>query len=201
MSGAYLAGIWRTHRDVPVAAHVRAILDAVDPELPPRLSRGVLAELVDAYSRPALLVPPAVADGAREALTTLAARGYTLAVVSNTMRTPGTTLRELLARYRLLDCFTHATFSDEVGVRKPDPRIFELTLAAVAGGPATALHVGDDPVLDVEGARRAGMRVIQVASAPAPAGRPQPDALILGLGALPAAVSRLERGEGGGPSR
>ena len=135
-SGSYLGRIWSTRRDVPVQEHVAAILRAVDPALPDRLAPALLRELIEAYSRPILMVPPSVDDGARTALEALRERGYTLALISNTMRTPGVTLRKLLARYRLLDCFAHTTFSDEVGIRKPDPAIFVLTLRAGLRSPA-----------------------------------------------------------------
>lgn len=101
-SGSYLSRIWARHRDVAVEEHVRAILTAVDAELPARVSDAVLAALVEAYARPILLVPPAPDTGARAAFDTLAARGCTLALVSNTMRTPGAMLRRLLGRLDLL---------------------------------------------------------------------------------------------------
>ena len=190
-SGAYLGRLWRECRDVPVQRHVGAILAGTDPDLPRRVPRPVMAELVDAYVRPALLVPPAVDPGARGTLDALAGRGYVLAVVSNTMRTPGAIVRTLLDRYGLLGFFKHTTFSDEVGIRKPAPEIFAQTLRAVGGDPATAVHVGDDAVLDVTGARAAGMRVIQVRSTPA---RSTADAVIPGLGELVPAIERLAAG-------
>jgi len=148
---------------------------------------------VEAYARPALIVPPALDPGSPGALRALRERGLTLAVVSNTMRTPGATLRKLLAHYGILEHFAHTTFSDEVGVRKPASEIFGLTLRAVGGEPAGAVHVGDDPVLDVEGARAAGMRVIQLTNTP---GRPpagyEPDVVIPGMAALPDAIDELE---------
>jgi putative hydrolase of the HAD superfamily len=193
-SGGFLARVWSTHKDVPVEDHVKAILDAADPDLWDHVSPAVRAALRDAYALPALLVPPTVDPGALGALEALCARDYTLAVVSNTMRTPGSTLRKLLERFRLLSCFKHATFSDEVGVRKPDPRIFQLTLQAIGGDPAASIHVGDDSVLDVEGGRAAGMRVVQVTNAPLRAlGVKAPDAVIKSLAALPAAIEGLDR--------
>ena len=55
-------------------------------------------------------------------------------------------------------CFEVTVFSNEFGWAKPDPRIFEHTLAALGQPPAAeALHVGDIEELDVEGARRAGV--------------------------------------------
>ena len=193
-SGEYLARHWSLRRDVPADAHVTAILDAVDGDLARRLGPDVKAALLDAYARPALLVPPTVDHGAVAALETLCARGYTLALVSNTMRTPGATLRTLLERFRLLRCFAHTTFSDEVGIRKPDPEIFHLTLRAVGGEPAHAVHVGDDSILDVQGARAAGMRVVQVTDASRRAlGVQAPDAVVRQLDALPDAISQLDQ--------
>jgi putative hydrolase of the HAD superfamily len=192
-SATYLSRVWSDHRDVPVERHVLSILAAADPDLPRRVSAATMTELVDAYSRPALLVPPAVDPGALGALETLVARGYALGVVSNTMRTPGVTLRQLLERYGILGFFRHTTFSDEVGIRKPAPEIFTLALRALGAEVGAAVHVGDDAILDVEGARAAGMRVIQVRSTPGrpPAGQ-RPDAVITSLKDLPAAVERLD---------
>lgn len=193
-SGSFLGRVWSAHRDVSVEEHVKAILDAVDPDLHDHLDTRARAALLDAYVRPALMVPPTVDSGARDALETLAARGYALAVVSNTMRTPGATLRKLLERYGLLGCFKHTTFSDEVGVRKPSPAIFLLTLRAMDSEPAQAVHVGDDTILDVEGARTAGMRVVQVTSASMRAlGVQAPDAVIKSLAGLPDAIAALDR--------
>ena len=127
------------------------------------------------------------------ALERLKSQGRVLAVLSNTMRTPGATLRKLLERQGLLACFSHATFSDEVGVRKPDAQIFALTLRALGVEPAAAVHVGDDAILDVLGARMAGLRTIQVTSASLKAlGAQRPDAAIPTLSGLPDAIAQLE---------
>lgn len=194
-SGNYLARIWSARRDVPVDNHVTAILEAVDPELPAKLDAGTQASLLDAYATPALLVPPAVDDGALAALETLSRRGYRLAVVSNTMRTPGATLRKLLDKHGLLSCFEHVTFSDEIGIRKPDPEIFARALRALDTTADAAVHVGDDEMLDVLGARAAGMRVIQVTSTPlGKMGVRRPDAAIRHFDELVDAVARLDGG-------
>jgi putative hydrolase of the HAD superfamily len=189
-SGTYLNRIWATHRDVPVDDHIRAILTAIDPGLPKRVPPSLMTALIEAYSRPILVVPPAVDDTALAALESLSG-GYTLALISNVMRTPGAALRRLLERFRLLGYFQHTTFSDEVRIRKPAPEIFHLTLRAVAGEPETSVHVGDDPILDVQGARAAGMRVIQVISSSAARG-PRPDLTISRLAELPEAIEQLE---------
>ncbi|MBI1727747.1 MAG: HAD family hydrolase, partial [Candidatus Rokubacteria bacterium] len=135
--------------------------------------------------------PPASDQGARVALETLAAEGVRRAVVSNTMRTPGEVVRQVLAQSELLPLFQVLTFSDECRIRKPAPAIFRLTLAALGVGPEDAVHVGDDPILDVEGALDAGLRVIQATSDGRATGPVKPDAVIRDLGELPAALGRL----------
>jgi len=192
-TGRFLGSLWQVNRDVSVREHVVALLEAVDPALPDRLSAESMAALIRAYASPALVAPPVIDPGARKALETLAAEGVVLAVVSNTMRTPGEVVRQVLDRAGLLPLFQVLTFSDECGIRKPAPAIFRRTLAALGVPPEDAVHVGDDPILDVEGARDAGMRVIQAtldgrATAPV-----KPDAVIRHLGELPAVLGRLRR--------
>lgn len=57
-----------------------------------------------------------------------------------------------LARY-----FEASLAAREAGVLKPDPRIFSLLLGRAGLAAGAAVHVGDDAVADVEGARRAGV--------------------------------------------
>ena len=94
----------------------------------------------------------------------------------------------------LLRYFAHTAFSDATRVRKPDPAFFHGALRALGAVPEHAIHVGDDPVLDVEGALAAGMRVVKVTMASASTRGPcRPDAVIPTLIGLPDAIERLDR--------
>ena len=62
-----------------------------------------------------------------------------------------------LAAIGLAGYFERALAARDAGVLKPDPRIFALLLRQAGIDAARALHVGDDAVADVEGARRAGV--------------------------------------------
>ena len=190
-SGRRLAQIWQSRRDVPVSQHVTMLVEALDPTLPERLDAATMGALVRAYASPALEVPPTADEGTRAALDDLAARGIGLGVVSNIMRTPGEVLRGIFARAGFLARFEVLTFSDECGIRKPDPEIFLLTLRKFGVSPEEAVHVGDDPILDVEGARDAGMGVIQVSANGRATAPVTPDAVITRLSELPAALARL----------
>ena len=94
--------------------------------------------------------------GMIELVRDLRAAGIAVGVLSNSEGR----LAELLAEIGWADEFAAVIDSGRVGVDKPDPRIFALTLAALGGAPATAVHVGDSRAADVDGARAAGWRAI-----------------------------------------
>jgi len=52
--------------------------------------------------------------------------------------------------------------AEDVGAAKPDPALFVAALDWAGVKPESALHLGDDPLLDVEGARRFGLRAVWV---------------------------------------
>ena len=93
---------------------------------------------------------------AEAALTLLAVRGIRAAVISNSNGSVRSILTELgLARHLefVLD-------SAEVGVEKPDPRIFRIALERAQVEPDDAVYVGDLYSVDVLGARAAGMDAV-----------------------------------------
>jgi putative hydrolase of the HAD superfamily len=191
--GQWLGRLWQKNRDVSAREHVVTLLEVLVPGLPARLSSETIGTLIREYVSPALVVPPAVDQGARAALEALAANGVALAVISNTMRTPGEVLRKVLDQSGLLPLFRVLTFSDECRIRKPARGIFLRTLRGIDVPPEDAVHVGDDSILDVKGARDAGMRVIQVVPDRRAAAPVKPDAIIRHLGELPVALGRLQQ--------
>jgi FMN hydrolase / 5-amino-6-(5-phospho-D-ribitylamino)uracil phosphatase len=54
--------------------------------------------------------------------------------------------------------FAHQICARDIGVAKPDARIFLAAADQLGVAPEQILHVGDDPELDVVGAREAGLR-------------------------------------------
>ena len=63
-----------------------------------------------------------------------------------------------LARIGIDAHFTAQISAREMGVAKPDARIFTALCQRLGCAPAQVLHVGDDPLLDVAGARDAGLQ-------------------------------------------
>lgn len=97
-------------------------------------------------------------DDVEAVLTQLRARGLKIGVISNwDSRLRG--ISEGLGLTRLVDFLV---ISAEAGVRKPDPRIFRMALEKAGVDADAAIHVGDLPEEDAEGARRAGVRPVLI---------------------------------------
>ena len=88
-----------------------------------------------------------------ETLETLLKSGYRLGVLSNRDNPCHDYLREL----NLDQYFEMALVSGEVGVWKPDPRIFEHALERMKTAANRTVYVGDNYYADVVGAQRAGV--------------------------------------------
>jgi FMN hydrolase / 5-amino-6-(5-phospho-D-ribitylamino)uracil phosphatase len=78
-----------------------------------------------------------------------------------------------LDRIGIREHFAHHVSARDTGTPKPDARIFLAAAERLGVAPAEVLHVGDDPELDVVGARDAGMRTAWINRA----GHPWPGAL------------------------
>lgn len=90
-------------------------------------------------------------------LAALQAKGIRLGILSH-VPWPGDACRRWFARHGLAPYLDFYSLSCEVGWIKPHPAHFSHALN-LAGVPAhEILHVGDHPMRDVEGAKRAGFR-------------------------------------------
>lgn len=185
------ARFWDLHRDPGFPEQVALVLDCLAPGTAKRVSGSAWDRLLRGYAEPVLRLPPALCPGAAEAVRELAARGVALAVVSNTGRTPGAVLRRFLERQGLLGHFQMLSFSDEVGVRKPEAEIFRRALAKLGSlAPGEVAHIGDNPDADVDGARALGIRALHyVTGQRTPS--PRADLVIGDLAALPGRLAEL----------
>jgi putative hydrolase of the HAD superfamily len=105
-------------------------------------------------------------DGVADTLAALSERNIRLGIICDVGFTPSSALIAQLERHGLVKYFAHWSFSDEVGVFKPDPRIFSHALDGLGGpDPARCVHIGDRKRTDVVGARAAGMRAVRITTA------------------------------------
>jgi len=68
-------------------------------------------------------------------------------------------LREYITREKMIDAFDHIIISAEVGVAKPEPKIFKFALEQAEVRPNEAVFV-DDFYVNIEGCEKVGMKGI-----------------------------------------
>lgn len=149
-------------RDLTARGRTMLYLRHLDGALPSRLDEAAWQALDRAILEPALVTPPAPVEGAAEALVATRALGARIGLVSNSGTTPGFVLRQILDSHGLLDEFDVTVFSDEQEVCKPAPAIFGRALDALGVRADESAFVGDQPVLDVLGAKNAGLWSVQL---------------------------------------
>lgn len=127
-----------------------------------------------------------------EVVRQLRSEGYKLGLISNTMFS-GLAHKEDLERFDLAPYFDSMVFSSDVNMWKPNPAPFQHVLEELGVEASAAVFIGDDPVADVRGGRRAGMYTIHLVSSnrfASPDGV-FPDATIYSLQELPPILNRL----------
>jgi putative hydrolase of the HAD superfamily len=119
------------------------------PWLEPVLPETLLAFWYDLFPKLSVSMPHA-----RETLMGLKSRGIKLGLVTNGKSKIQNRKVDVLELREFLDLIL---ISEDVGIKKPDPRIFETALEHLKLKAAQVWMVGDHPVNDVLGARGAGL--------------------------------------------
>jgi putative hydrolase of the HAD superfamily len=107
------------------------------------------------FPRSTLLRP-----GALETLKALRKRGFTLGLVTNG---PVSLQQMKIDQVGIAPLFEVIVISEQVGVHKPDPRVFQRALDQLACAGGDAWYVGDHPRNDVLGAAGVGITPIWLA--------------------------------------
>lgn len=126
-------------------------------------------------------------DGIPELLDTAADAGIPVAVVSNALS--GAVHRDYLDRTGLVKQLALQVYSDEVGLRKPNPEMILLATRALGVPVEQTWYVGDNFDRDIVCGRRAGVGGLILMEAPATYDRPYvvravPDAIVPGAAEL-----------------
>lgn len=82
---------------------------------------------------------------------------YPLAVVSDAQKVFYREESEMLGLNRFFDFIVLST---QFGFKKPDPRLFTLACTLLGVPPAKAIYIGNDPEVDVKGAKQIDMKAI-----------------------------------------
>lgn len=158
------ASLWRKYHHAEISREyllnerfrgiLAAALDAESRPLPEDIS--ALADRLNADYLGLLGKQTEVVDGAREVLGKLSEK-YLIGVLSNGFRE----VQYDKLRNTGLDRYVQRTvLSDEIGIQKPDRRIFDHALDATGATASETLMVGDNPETDVAGSMEAGWRAV-----------------------------------------
>ena len=91
-------------------------------------------------------------------LKELKSKGCKLGIISNLpWGSPSNPWIEELEKMEILEYFDEVVFCSDVGWRKPSSKIFRHILSALQLSPGDCMFVGDDPLIDVNGARSIGL--------------------------------------------
>jgi len=116
-------------------------------------------ELARVYEDSLLDGPPELAAGAADTIKLLSQK-YKLGIISDTMFSPGRVLKDYLDRKGLGQYFSAFAFSDEVGVSKPHPDMFEKVRTETNTILEGSFHIGDIQPTDIKGAQNFGIKGI-----------------------------------------
>ena len=153
---AAFATVW--HDDLvtwTIGERLQRVFKGLGRDVPP----DVLDEIVKAHEQMEVAVSPDIVPGIADVLGALALR-YRLCVVSDTIVSPGKTLRHLLDHHGIKDWFTGFAFSDEVGRSKPHRAMFEAAADQLGVDLDEMVHIGDREHNDIKGPQALGMKAV-----------------------------------------
>jgi putative hydrolase of the HAD superfamily len=171
--------------EVEISAIYDAALRGLGLELEPQMIERVMELEQDGWLKSVHAGPDVIST-----LEALRHAGLRLGIVSNAAYLPRL-MKQQLAALGLAPYFDGVTFSSEVGVRKPDPAIYQDALRQLGTDPARTLFVGDRVREDVQGPKALGMRAVLTREWRREDDPGVADFVIQRLGELPAIVSQL----------
>ncbi len=116
------------------------------------LKPKIINDIIENFESIMLKIKPPLKNSVIKTLETLSP-DYKIGLISDTGITPGKVIRKVMDDYKLSQYFEITIFSDETGIYKPDPSVFQIALKKFKVRPENALHVGDLLLTDIKGAR------------------------------------------------
>jgi FMN phosphatase YigB (HAD superfamily) len=148
--------VWKeNHINWTLDQRLRVIISGLGRTLPD----DIMVKLIDDTGRMEVDMPPNAIDGMGQALTELATR-YKLCIVSDSIVTPGTGLREILKNHGLIENFSGFAFSDEVGHSKPHRSMFDSAAKQLGVNVTEIVHIGDRDHNDIKGPHAIGAKAV-----------------------------------------
>ena len=174
-AGAAGAKSWRNAMSRPFApaelSHEAYVLDFIAADWPAAVRKALQPHCAAiCYAVNQAAEHRTLRNGTVELLQWAAAQQLPVVVVSNALS--GAVHRDFLAQAKLTEFFTAELYSDELGIRKPNPELLIQGAAAAGVDVAECWYVGDHLDRDVLCGTRAGIGVNVLMDDPAKSARP-----------------------------
>jgi len=156
---SWLLSVWEKNREITHLDQIRFIVEAAT-DSSVFVREEWLEELSSAYVSAIFELSPHLNPDAPQLLSWLKDHGKRVGLICNVGRTPGFILRKFLEDLGIAKFFDVMIFSDEVGIRKPHPKIFQIAARRLGVKPFEIVHIGDNLRSDVWGAKNAGFKAI-----------------------------------------
>ncbi|NWF86731.1 HAD-IA family hydrolase [Candidatus Bathyarchaeota archaeon] len=159
----WLETIWDNNNEVTHIDQIQFIIQTTSKGAL-NLKKEWINQLSTAYVSAIFEIPPVINPDTHKVLQWLKNQNKRIGIICNTGLTPGIGIRKFLAQEGIANYFDATVFSDEVGIRKPNPKIFQIAAQKLQTKPNNIVHVGDNLKSDIWGAQNAGFKTIFLAT-------------------------------------
>lgn len=137
----------------------KQIILSITQTLNMNLTENDLSDCKTFFENSVLDNPPELVPEILEALPKLTEK-YQLGIISDTQFSPGSVLRHLLDTADVLKYFSAFSFSNEIGVSKPHPNMYQHIMNTLKCEASEMVHIGDLERTDIAGANNLGIQSI-----------------------------------------
>ncbi len=143
---------------------IRGIYDLLPREKRVPTITDQVIELLDSYQAGVIrqYPPKFLEKDLLDTLSQLRGQGLSLALISNTGYLAGRHMLPVLKDIGILEYLEYTLFSDEVGVAKPNHKIFDALKGKSGLEGQRIVHVGDNYLADYRGAISAGLKSLHL---------------------------------------
>jgi FMN phosphatase YigB (HAD superfamily) len=160
---SWLVSVWDDGREITHLDQIQFLVRAAS-EGSVTIEEEWVDRLSSAYVSATFEVPPYINPDAHRVLRWLKDHNKLVGLICNVGLTPGFGLRKILAKGDVAKYFDLMIFSDEAGLRKPDPRIFRKAANELQLESYKIVHIGDNLRSDVWGAKNAGFKTVYLST-------------------------------------
>jgi len=132
----------------------------LDHNLNKKLTKSQIVYIGELIDRAFLEFPPIIFNGSLKLIEFCKKNQIKIGIISNTGFNSPKVYRNWLIKEKIF--YDEIVLSNELGIAKPDKKIFYYTLDKLGIPPGNSIHFGDNPVADIMGANSIGISSVLI---------------------------------------